>query len=166
MLNFFTLVSFFYCKYKVIGLRIVFNGFDIWRYTERAEFEIIICVGLSAVVYVWVLSCMYLGVCLFVPLCAPWSCHQVSRYDSWYRWKPASRLIRAGIQPPWLHLTISHQATYSIISCLNWRALLSLTQADWKFPFISYIKPACCSQTKQAQQQNAYTVHYDYKLGV
>lgn len=72
--------------------------------------------------------------------------------------KPASRLIRAGIQSPWLHLTISHQATYSIISCLNWRALLSLTQADRKFPFISNIKPASCTQTKQAQHNDTYAL--------
>lgn len=72
--------------------------------------------------------------------------------------EPASRLIRAGIQPPWLHLTISHQATYSIISCLNWRALLSLTQAHRKFPFIFHRKPAGCTQGERAQHKNAYTL--------
>lgn len=73
----------------------------------------------------------------------------------------ASRLIRAGIQPPWLHLTISHRATYSIISCLNWRALLSLTQADRKFPFISCKKKKKkknSTQTKQASYQNSETL--------
>lgn len=73
----------------------------------------------------------------------------------------ASRLIRAGIQPPWLHLTISHRATYSIISCLNWRALLSLTQADRKFPFISCKKKRKkknSTQTKQASHQNSETL--------
>lgn len=79
----------------------------------------------------------------------------------------ASRLIRAGIQPPWLHLTISHRATYSIISCLNWRALLSLTQADRKFPFIS-----CKKKKKRKTAPRLSRPHtriqrrYDYKLKV
>lgn len=109
---------------------------------------------LRACICMCALSCLPSGhVPFFPPVCAPWSCHRVSRQVFLISLKPASRLIRAGIQPPWLHLTISHQATYSIISCLNWRALLSGTQADRKFPFISYIKPASRTQTKQAQHQ-------------
>lgn len=83
------------------------------------------------------------------PCVSPWSCHHVSQPVFLKSVKSASWLIRAGIQPPRLHLTISHRATYSIISCLTWRVLLSLTQADRKFPFISCTKLAGCSQTKR-----------------
>lgn len=83
------------------------------------------------------------------PCVSPRSCHHVSQPVFLKSMKPASWLIRAGIQPPRLHLTISHWATYSIISCLTWRVLLSLTQADRKFPFISCTKLAGCSQTKR-----------------
>lgn len=100
------------------------------------------------------------------PCVSPRSCHHVSQPVFLKSMKPASWLIRAGIQPPRLHLTISHRATYSIISCLTWRVLLSLTQADRKFPFISCTKLAGCSQTKRN------IIHYDcsrwgevYKLG-
>lgn len=103
------------------------------------------------------LFCVHVCACVrpFVPPCAPRSCHQLSRPVFLVSLKPASWLIRAGFQPPWLHFTISHRATYSIISCLNWRALLSLTQADRKFPFISCIKLASCTQTDQACHHNA-----------
>lgn len=57
-------------------------------------------------------------------------CHHVSQPVSLKRLKCASWLIRAGIQPPRLHLTICCRATYSIISCPTWRVSLSLTQAE------------------------------------
>lgn len=55
----------------------------------------------------------------------PQPCHHVSQPVSLKSPKPASWLIRAGIQPPWLHLTICRRATYSIISCPTWRVSLS-----------------------------------------
>lgn len=61
---------------------------------------------------------------------APRPCHHVSQPVSLKSPKPASWLIRAGIQPPRLHLTICRRATYSIISCPTWRVSLSLTQAE------------------------------------
>lgn len=73
-------------------------------------------------------------------------CHHVSQPVSPKRPKCASWLIRAGIQPPRLHLTICRRATYSIISCPTWRVSLSLTQAESEVSlYLLHKKPAGCT---------------------
>lgn len=141
------------------------KGILLW---ESARVHICEYVCLWLCVYVYVRYPGYFRTCACLYPCAHPAL--VIRLASRIPDIAASRLIRAGIQPPWLHLTISHRATYSIISCLNWRALLSLTQADRKFPFIS-----CKKKERKEKQQASPRLsrphtriqrRYDYKLKV